>query len=381
MTLPKPATLAADFGFTDDHDLLRKTARRWLSDNTPFGEVRRLVDDDVGYDADKWKQIVELGWPGLILPETCDGAELDYLSLALLLEETGRCLLASPLLATVLAGIAVDIAGDDSQRKQWCTAIARGELIASVGLTEPSNSWDLAGIEATATADGDGYTLTGTKTHVMWANQAAMMVAPFRTDAGLALFAVDLKADGVTVQAETSIDTTRRTGRVELSGCTVDAASRLGNTDATSAIEDLWTRGRLLLAAEMVGAADEMLLRTRDYANERKQFNRQISSFQAVKHPIVDVMLAVENARSLVTAAAATLDSDPSAAEIPARMAKAAANDALSFAADRGVQFHGGYGFTWDCDAHFFFKRSLWSNATLGDSRHHRRHLADILLG
>lgn len=373
MTIPTPVALADDFGFTDDHDLLRKTARRWLADNSPLTAVRKLVDDATGYEPDKWKQIVEMGWPGLIIAEAHGGAELDYLSLALLLEETGRCLLPSPLLATVLAGIGVDLAGDDDQRKRWCTAIAQGDLIATVGLSEPSNSWELDGIEATATADGDDYVLSGTKTGVMWASSADILVAPFRMDGELALFAVDL--NDTSIADEVSIDTTRRTGRVILDNVRVPGARRLG----TGHVAEWFTRGQVLLAAEMVGAADEMLIRTRDYANERKQFNRQISSFQAVKHPIVDVMLAVENARSLVTAAAATLDADPSRAATPARMAKAAANDALAFAADRGVQFHGGYGFTWDCDAHFFFKRSLWSNASLGDSRHHRRHLANLL--
>lgn len=374
MTIPTPIALADDFGFTDDHDLLRKTARRWLADNSPLTAARNLVDDATGYEPDKWRQIVELGWPGLVIAETHGGAELDYLSLALLLEETGRCLLPSPLVATVLAGIAVDLAGNDDQRKHWCTAIAQGDLIATVGLSEPSNSWELDGIEATATADGSDYVLSGTKTHVMWATSADVMVAPFRVDAELALFAVDLK--DTQVSAEVSIDTTRRTGRVVLDNVRVPADRRLGSGH----VAELWSRGQILLAAEMVGAADEMLIRTRDYANERKQFNRQISSFQAVKHPIVNVMLAVENARSLSTVAAATLDAEPSRVGVAARMAKAAANDALAFAADRGVQFHGGYGFTWDCDAHFYFKRSLWCNATLGDSRHHRRHLAKLLL-
>jgi len=210
MTMTTPVALADDFGFGDDHDLLRKTARRWLADNSPLTAARNLVDDATGYEPDKWKQIIELGWPGLVIAETHGGAELDYLSLALLLEETGRCLLPSPLVATILAGIAVDLAGNDDQRKHWCTAIARGDMIATVGLSEPSNSWELDGVEATATADGDDYVLAGTKTHVMWATSADVMVAPFRVGAELALFAVDLK--DTRVSAEVSIDTTRRPG-------------------------------------------------------------------------------------------------------------------------------------------------------------------------
>lgn len=376
--IPRPVTLPDDFGFTSDHDLLRKTARRWLSDNSTLAEVRRLADDALGFDRVRWQQIVELGWPGLITADEHGGAGLDYLSLALLLEETGRCLLPSPLLPTLLAQIAVELAGSSEQRARWCTALAQGELIGTVALTEPACSWELDGIETTARRDGDDYVLDGVKTHVLWASAAQLMITPCLVGNELALFAVEL--DPATLTEEVSIDSTRRTSRVVLSGVRAGAGARLGG-DAREAIIQLMARGQVLVAAEMVGAADEMLIRTRDYANERKQFDRQISSFQAVKHPIVNVMLAVENARSLVIAAAATISAEPSRALVPARMAKAAANDALAFAADRGVQLHGGYGFTWDCDAHFFYKRSLWANATLGDSRHHRRHLANTLLG
>lgn len=371
--------LPEDFGYKEEHDLLRKSARRLLADKCPMAEVRRLASDSVGYDTALWHEIAELGWLGLVTPEPLGGVDLGYLALAVLLEEAGRNLLPAPLVDSVLAGTAIAGAGNDAQRSRWCPAIASGEVVATCGFTGPERSWEPDAVSASATRVGDGYALSGTRTHVMWAEHANLMVSPFRLDDGsLALFAVDLGSPGVRVEPEIGVDPTRRAGRVVLEEAGVAADARLAGRGLESWRATL-VRGYVALAAEAVGAAQAVLSRTRDYAVERIQFGRPIGSFQAVKHPLVNVMLAVESARSLVYGAAAALDSAPDHAEIYARMAKAAATDALAFAVDRGVQLHGGYGFTWDCDVHFYFKRSLWNAAVLGDARHHRRHVGDAL--
>ncbi len=372
--------LPEDFGYTEEHDLLRKTARRLLADRCPFGEVRRLADDPVGYEEPLWKEIAELGWLGLVMPEPLGGVDLGYLSLALLLEETGRSLLPAPLLGSVLAGAAIERSGDDEQRKRWCPAIASGEIVATCALSGLEASWEPDAVSASATRTDGGFVLSGTRTHVLWAQQANLVVSPFRLeDDSLALFAVETSSPGVTVEPEVGVDTTRRAARVVFDEARVEDSARLARGGRES-WRDIFVKGYVLLAAEAVGAAQAVLSRTCEYAAERIQFGRPIGSFQAVKHPLVNVMLAVETARSLVYGAAAALDSAPDNAEIYARMAKAAATDALAFAVDRGVQLHGGYGFTWDCDVHFYFKRSLWTAAVLGDARHHRRHLADALM-
>lgn len=376
----KPLTLSDDFGFTSDHDLLRKTAGRLLADKCGIDALRVLATDERGYDPALYAEMADLGWVGLGLGDDVGGAGLDHLSLALLFEQTGRYLLPSPLLGSVLAATAIELAGSDEQKRALCTGIADGTIIATIALTEPGGSWDPSSTAATAVSSDGGYTLSGTKTHVMWGASAAAVVAPFSVDGALSLFAVPLPTDGVRVEPEVSVDGTRRTARLVFDGARVDASARLAG-DGAAALATLYVRGYVILAAEMIGAAEAMLGRTREYAVERKQFNRQIGSFQAVKHPIVDVMVAIERARSLMIGAAAALDEAPDRAENTARMAKAAATDALRFAVDRGVQLHGGYGFTWDCDAHFFFKRYLWSAATLGDATHHRKHLANALIG
>ncbi len=365
-----------DFGFTKDHELLRQSTRRLLSERCPRDVVRKLDEDDRGFDPALYAEIADLGWVGLALPEDAGGAELDYLSLALVFEEMGRALLPSPFFGSVLAASAIVDSG--ANRNDLCEAIASGKTIATIGFTEPNASWEPDDIDATAEATDGGFALTGVKTHVTWGADASLLVAPFCVGDEVGLFAVDLAGPGITVEPEVCVDRTRRTARVTLDGAAVPATARLGG-DATEAWRTTLRKGAAMLAAEMVGGAQTVLNVTRDYAIERIQFGRPIGSFQAVKHPIVNVMLAVEAARSHAYAAAAALDEDPSTADTAVRMAKASAEQAYSFACDRGVQLHGGYGFTYDCDVHFYFKRALWSAATLGDARHHRRHLADAL--
>lgn len=366
--------LPDQFGFDPDMDLLRQSTRRLLNERCSMETVRKLDTDELGYDEALWKEMAKLGWMGLALPESCGGAELGSLRLAIVLEEMGRRLLPGPFFNTALAGLALVDAGAADR----CEAIATGERVATIALSEPEGSWEPEHVSATAEQAGGGWVLRGAKTHVMWGGSADLLVAPFELGGEVALFAVDLPQAGVTIEPEVCVDTTRRTARITFDGAVVDKTARLdGGLDAWRRV---FVRGYALLAAEMVGGAESVLGITRDYAVERIQFNRPIGSFQAVKHPLVNVMLGIEAARSHAVAAAAALDATPTAAETPARMAKASATDVYSYAVGRGVQLHGGFGFTYDCDVHFYFKRAMWSAATLGDATHHRRHLADRLL-
>lgn len=347
------ANVPRDFGYTSDHDLLRKTARRLLGEKCPIGEVRRLIDDARGWDPALYAELAELGWLGLVLDEAHAGAGLDHLSLALLLEETGKALLPGPHLASIIAGIAVQTAGSDAQRTRWLAAIADGSLIATVAFTEPSSSWEPPAYATTARPSDGGYLLDGIKTHVLYGADAALVIVPAWLEGELALFAVPTSV--ARVEPEVTVDSTRRTARLTFAAARVDADARL-EAVGWAAIQ---SRALLCVAAEAVGAGQAILAQTRAYAIDRTQFGRPIGSFQAVKHPIVDVMIGIEKARSLTYYAAAALELDPDAAPTYCRAAVVAAQESLSFAADRGVQIHGGYGFTWDCDAHLFMKRSL----------------------
>ena len=375
----KTQAILEQFGYTDEHDLLRTAARKLLTEECPFSKVRSLSESRDAFDSVLWEAISRAGWPGLPIRDIHGGAELDMLALALLAEETGRALLPSPLSATLLAAIAVASMGNDEQQALYGPRIASGKLIATTALCEPDNSWEANSTQATAIRTDTGYQLSGIKTYVPWAQAARLAVAPFRNGDAISVFAIELPCDGVTIREESTVDRTKRSARVRFDGAQVPKSARLAQGDL-SRLQALFAHAQVIIAAEAVGAAQAILSRTRDYAIERIQFDRPIGTFQAVKHPIVNTMIAIEGARSHVYAAAAAIDSGSEAA-VPARMAKATATEALTLAADRGVQLHGGYGFTWDCDAHLFFKRSIWCNATLGDAIHHRSHLATALLG
>jgi len=372
--------IAADFGFTQEHELLRESARRFLSGRCPIAEVRRLAADPVGFDPELWERIAELGWIGLLTSAELGGAAVDHLQLALLLEEMGRLLLPSPYLGCLLALRALERHGTGETHSRYARAITGGSLIASVALSEPGGSWEPEQVEARAEPEGDAFRLSGIKTHAAFGANAGLLLAPFRMpDGGVELFAIELPAPQVSVIPEVNVDVTRRTARVSIERQLAPPESRL--QAGAQGLASLYAFGCFALAAEMVGGADAVLGRTRDYATERRQFGRAIGAFQAVKHPIVDMLVGVELARSLVLGAAVSFDQDPEHAETAARMAKSLASDVFSYAVRKSVQLHGGFGFTWDCDVHFYFKRALASRGMLGDAAHHRRHLAAQLLG
>jgi alkylation response protein AidB-like acyl-CoA dehydrogenase len=224
--------------------------------------------------------------------------------------------------------------------------------------------------------------LSGEKTHVLWGHEAGLVIVPAKEPGGgVGLFAVRLPAAGVSVERELVVDLGRRTARIAFHGARVPAASRLDG-DGRQALAVVFVFGALLTSAEMLGAADAVFELTRRYACDRVQFGKPIGAFQAVKHPLVDTMIAIEQGRSLLYGAAGALagGSFPDGALL-ARMCKAHASDTLAFAVQKAVQLHGGFGFTWDADVHFFFKRMLATSAAFGDATHHRRRLAARLFG
>ena len=356
----------ADFGVTEEHAMLRTAARSFLAERCSRAAVRKLVESGAGWDRDLFGELDRLGWLALLVPEAEGGAGLGQLHLALLLEEMGRALLPSPFFACTLATLATG-------------RPARADSVMSLALVEPHGSWEPGDVHARCERDGEAWVLRGEKHHVMHARDASVIVAPFRDDARVHLFAIELPTDGVSLEDEVVVDATRPSARVRFDGARVPASART-DCDALAVLRETHLRGAAALAAEMVGGAEMLLVLTRDYANDREQFGRKIGSFQAVKHPIVDTMIGVEQARTLVYAAAAAFDAGSPDAPALARMAKAMATDVYGAASRRAVQLHGGFGFTWECDVHFFLKRALWSRATLGDATHHRRHLGETLL-
>lgn len=366
------------FGFSEEHQLLREGARRLLAERAPVSALRR-TDGDV-FDAQLHRELASLGWldfrarPG---DEPCLGP----LHGALLLGEMGRVLLPSPYLAILLALELLESAASEEQRRRWRPSIVEGACIATVALSEPGEVRSGSLVRTHARAIESEFVLDGEKNHVLFGQHADLIFVPCREATGtLAWFAISLPAEGVTLVPEVSVDRSRPTSRLVLDGARVESNARLPG-DGTEALQGIEIAGAALLAAEMVGAGNAALELTRSYAVERVQFGRAIGSFQAVKHPLVDGLIGLEMAESLALGAAALLGRGTREATVAARMAKARASDVLAFAVKKAVQLHGGFGFTWESDVHFYFKRMLWSRSTLGDSISHKRALARRLLG
>ena len=361
--------------YDEDHALLREQARRWIAERSPMSVVRRLTDDARGDDPDVWKELADLGWLGLLIPEAHGGSGLGFTHLAVLLEETGRQLLPSPLLPVTLAALAIEHGGSEAQRARWLPRIAAGAVRSSLAHVQPDGSWQAADTRATRSAGR----LSGEKQHVWAAPTADVFIVPFRENGATRLALVEAAARGVSVVPEIAVDRTRRSGRVVMRDVAVSDDDILP-VAAEDVLQFLLPRACTALAAEMAGGADALLTMTAAYAATRIQFGRPIGSFQAVKHPLVNILIAIEHGRSLVYAAAAALDAGAPDAELLARMAKAQLNETYMFAAARGVQSHGGFGFTIDCDVHFYFKRAHASRPAFGDASHHRRWIADHLI-
>ncbi len=366
-----------NFAFSEEQDFLRETARRFLSDKAPSERVRELMDDEAGYDAALWAEMAAMGWHGMAIPEAFGGAGFTFLELSVLLEEMGRSLLPAPFLASVvLAANTLLAAGSDEQKKRVLPGIASGETIATLALTEPNGRWDADGVEATARQDGDGWVLEGTKSFVLDGHVADMLIVAARDADGLALFLVPAEASGLTVTPLETMDQTRRMAEVRLDGVAVGADDRLavGGWDVLERVLEI---AAVALALEQVGGAQAALEMAVAYAKERMQFGRPIGSFQAIKHKCADMLVATESAKSAAYYAAWAVSEGNDEVPIVSHLAKSYCSEAYFHTAAENIQIHGGIGFTWEHDAHLYFKRAKSSELLFGDPTHHRALLAD----
>jgi alkylation response protein AidB-like acyl-CoA dehydrogenase len=365
-----------NFAFSEEQEELRSSVRRFLDDKSPIPDVRRLMETTDGYDPAVWAQMAnQLGLQGLAIPEEYGGSGFTYVELIVVLEEMGRSLLCAPYFATIaLAANAILTSGDDAAKKELLPGIATGDTIATLAFTEDNGRWDEGGITTTATRAGDGWTLDGHKMFVLDGHVANLLVVAARTPAGLGLFAVEGDAPGLTRTPLATMDQTRKQARLELAG----TPGRLIGADggASAGLTRTLDLAAVALAAEQVGGAQRCLDMSVEYAKERVQFGRPIGSFQAIKHKCADMLLEVESAKSAAYYAgwAAAESSD----ELPvvASLAKAYCSDAYFHAAAENIQIHGGIGFTWEHDAHLYFKRAKSSELLLGDPTYHRELLA-----
>ena len=365
-----------NFAFSEEQEELRRTVRSFLEDKSSSPEVRRLMETTEGYDPAVWSQMAnQLGLQGLAIPEEFGGSGFTYVELVVVLEEMGRALLCAPYFSTVaLAANTILHSGDDAAKKELLPGIASGETTATLAFTEDNGRWDAEGITMTASKAGDGYTLDGHKMFVIDGHTAGLILVAAKTGEGISLFSVEGDASGLTRTPLTTMDQTRKQARLEFAGVPAKLIGTEGKGwDTLSRVLDL---AAVALAAEQVGGAQKCLDMSVEYAKVRVQFGRPIGSFQAIKHKCADMLLEVESAKSAAYyagwAAAELNDELP----VVASLAKAYCSDAYFHAAAENIQIHGGIGFTWEHDAHLYFKRAKSSELLLGDPTYHRELLA-----
>jgi alkylation response protein AidB-like acyl-CoA dehydrogenase len=376
-----------DFGFNADQEMLRATARKFLDNECTSEFVRARMAEDAGFTAEFWTKLAEQGWLGLIYPEQYGGAGLGFVDLTVLMEEMGRAVMPGPFFSTVLlGGLALLEAGSDAQKKEWLTKIAEGQARVTLAWTEPSARWDAAGITTTAGAGAGGFTLSGTKLFVPDAHAAHALVVVARTteranaEEGVSLFLVPTTTKGVSVTLLPTMDQTRKLCEVKLDNVAVPASALLGPKDGGwTPLSRVIQRATVALCAEMCGGAQKVLDMTTEYAKIRIAFGKPIGSYQGVKHKAADMLVDVENAKSLTYYAAWAVDENVPEAALAASMAKAYASDAFRKVSGAGIQLHGGIGFTWEHDLHLYFKRAKSSEFTFGDATYHREKVAQLI--
>ncbi len=371
-----------NFGFTDEQDLLRAEARRFLDQNCPLEQVRKLAETPEGFSRDLWARMAELGWIGLMVPESFGGAGLGWVDLVVVLEEIGRSLFPSPLIATVLTAKAIETAGSEAQQQRWLPGLADGSVIGSFALFEASDRIDPAGIALAGEPDGDGVRLHGEKLFVFDAGAADLFAVAFRSGPepeAVSLALVEARSEGLEVEMLATMDETKRQGRIRFDGVRVAPADLLGAPgSAGPAIAQLVNCGAAAVTAEAIGAAEAALDLTVGYAKQRVQFGAPIGRFQAVKHPLAEMYVDIESFKSLLYYAAWAVDEAPEEAPIAVSRAKAYASEAFARIGIDAVQLHGAVGYTWEFDAHLYLKRSKWARPMYGDADHHYARVAAL---
>ena len=376
-----------NFAFSEEQEMLRDTARRFLESKSPSEVVRRLMETEEGSDAGLWLEIAAQGWQAMAIPEEYGGAGFTFMEQAVLMEEMGRALFPSPFLSTVVLGADLILgAGTEEQKRELLPGVASGERTVAVAQVEANGSWGADGIAMIAKKDGSDLILDGTKSFVVDGHTADTLIVVVRTDDtstgedGISLVAIDADAAGLTRRRLETMDMTRKQAEIVFEGVRVAAGSILG-TEGTgwAALQDTLTRAIVALAFEQVGGAQKCLEMSVQYAKDRVQFGRPIGSFQAIKHKCADMLVAVESAKSAAYYAGWAVASGDDEQRIVAPLAKSFCSEAFFHCAAENIQIHGGIGFTWEHDAHLYFKRAKTDELLFGTPAYHRALLADRL--
>jgi alkylation response protein AidB-like acyl-CoA dehydrogenase len=374
---------------SEDQQLLKDSAKAFVDQNAPVSVLRGLRDskDAQGYDQNLWRQMLELGWAGMAIPEAYGGFEFGYGGLGVVLEESGRTLVSSPLIATVLLGAsAINELGSDAQKSEFLSQVVSGELLLALAIDEKPHHRPCR-IETSAVKSGEGYVLNGCKTFVLDGHIANKLIVVARTagaiddEAGLSVFLVDAAAEGVSINRSWMVDS-RNSAMLSLNDAKVGADALLGaEGDAYSSLTRVLDIGRIGVAAEMLGSMQQAFEITLDYLKQREQFGVLIGSFQGLQHRAAEMYSEIELCKSAVRAALAALDdADKTDADIAefASIAKAKLSEVATLVSNEAVQMHGGIGMTDEYDIGFYMKRARVAAAFLGDALFHRERYASL---
>ncbi len=370
----------------EEQSMLRDAAKSWTQEKSPVTAFRKMRDSgvEIGYDVNAWNEMAEMGWAGVIIPEEYGGSAFGYLSIGLILEELGRTLTASPLIASgVGAASALVLGGSDAQKSEWLPKIADGSVVGALAVDEgPHHAPEKVALAATKS--GAGYSLSGTKTFVIEGLAANLLVVSARTSGkpgdkdGITLFLVPADARGVS-RKRLALADSRGAANITFDKVEVDADAVLGAADkGWDVLEKTLDRVRAALAAEMLGAANQAFETTLDYLKVRVQFGQVIGSFQALQHRAAKMFTDLELARSAVEAALQAIDADsPDVPELVS-LSKAKMGDVFHLVSNEMVQMHGGIGMTDAHDAGFYLKRARAAEAAFGSQSYHRDRYARI---
>ena len=363
------------FGLTETQQTLKNTVRKFLAAECPLAEVRKQMETETAFDSALWHKIAEQGWTGIIFPEEYGGFGMGMVEMAATLEEMGRALLPGPFSSTVLlAGSLLEAAGNESPKQKYLGPICRGEVKATVALLEDSASWSSDAVQMKVS----GGMLNGGKLFVPDAAVADFIIVVARMDGDLALFLVPSNAHGLRITHLPAMDATRKLYEVTFDSVPGELLVQGG--PARKALDRALDIATVGLVAEMTGGMQRLLEMTVEYAKTRKQFGRAIGEFQAVQHQCADMLVYTESTRSAAYYAAYAIQEGIPEARLAVSVAKAYASDAYREVGNRAIQVHGGMGFTWENDAHLFYRRAKASELAFGDAAFHRERIAKLII-
>ncbi len=374
------------FVLSEEQTMLRDMARQFFSEQVPVTNLRQLRDNgsEDGFDCDVWKQIVELGFAGILIPEEMGGTGFGPMGIGIVMQEAGRTLAASPLYATAVLGAGMIMAaGSDSQKKELLPKVAAGELLLALAIDE-TNHHNPANIAMTVARDGDAFVLSGEKKFVIDGHIANKLIVAARTSGepgdpqGISAFLIDADTPGVTITRTQMVDT-RNAANISFDAVKVPSNVLLGAADAAyPELENVLDMGRVCLSAEMLGGIETVFDTTLTYLKERKQFEAIIGTFQALQHRAAEMFCEVEICQSVVLDALSALEERRNDIPRAASLAKARLSEASRLITNEGVQMHGGIGMTDAVDVGLFLKRARVQAQMLGDANFHRNRYADL---